>query len=454
MRDVVVVGAGPVGLLAAGLLARFGASVELLEAAASPLLRTRASTVTTRSMEILALHGVPREDFERVEAGHWAGARVDLQHLDSEHAGLWRLSQPRLCATLRRWTEEAGVVHTAPWRVVDVAQDDDGVSVRSSTGESRRARFLLGCDGADGTVRAAAGIAVRTRPARHRFLRADVQGRPVAARRFERVGDLTVTSGPLEPGTARIMIHDRGRRTAFEADPRLVCALWHQATGQRLDPDWLEWVEAFDDEEVVVTTLRSGRVLLAGDAVRQCLPVGGECLNAGLLDAHALAWRLSAVLAGAPSDLVDAGVAERLAATWRGVDDVREQVDVLYGGLPPTGAPSADRADRVAGLDLADPSADPPVGRRLADRDLVALVGPARAEVARASLREGVAVLVGEVEAETVGGRRVRLLPRLDGGSTVVLLRPDGHPLVVHDPETALARALDAACPRVGVPVP
>ncbi|MCO7238630.1 hypothetical protein, partial [Aeromicrobium sp. CnD17-E] len=80
--------------------------------------------------------------------------------------------------------------------------------------------------------------------------------------------------------------------------------------------------------------------------------------------------------------------------------------------------------------------------------------GPAGAEVARASLREGVAVLVGEVEAETVGGRRVRLLPRRDGGSTVVLLRPDGHPLVVHEPETALARALDAACPRVGVPVP
>lgn len=107
--DVLVVGAGPVGTLLAGALARQGASVLLLERETDIPGQTRASTLNARSMEIMSALEVPDlADWPHSMMGHYAGLPVSLAEIDRPWAGLWRMPQPDLVRLLRDWPPATG----------------------------------------------------------------------------------------------------------------------------------------------------------------------------------------------------------------------------------------------------------------------------------------------------------------------------------------------------------
>ncbi len=186
--DVLVVGAGPVGLMLAGDLAAAGAAVVVLDRLPAPMAESRASLLTDRTAVLLAdrgLHALLAEAAPEPNA-HFAGLPFALP--GPVHR---KVAQHRTEAALARRATAEGVVLCRAHELTDLRQDEHGVTV-SVTGPAGpvplTARYLVGCDGVDGPTRALAGIGRATRTATRELLRADIHGVTIPPRRFERTG--------------------------------------------------------------------------------------------------------------------------------------------------------------------------------------------------------------------------------------------------------------------------
>ncbi len=332
VADVLVAGAGPSGLLLAGILAGGGARVTVLESRQVPNPQTRASTLHARAMEILAAHGVGfGRELPRATHGHYAGIPVDLSQVDSKWAGVWRCPQPELVRTLTGWARQRGVrVHY-------------GERVSSLRGQGRRciaetadgafaASLVVAADGQASTLRSLLGIECEgARPARV-LVQADLLNAEVPGRRFERRGRYTVTAAPLSAEVTRVMIHDPLWTIGEVRTPEDLRSAWRDATGDEL-PVEPSWLRTFGDDTRVAGRLVADRVVLCGDAAHPFIPIGGQALNTSIMDAEALGRRVLDHLAGADRALLDyqderlvqlRSVAQRLRAQARLLFDTDE----------------------------------------------------------------------------------------------------------------------------------
>ncbi|UCM87082.1 FAD-dependent monooxygenase [Streptomyces marincola] len=510
--DVVVVGAGPVGLLLAGELRRCGAEVTVLEQRAAPREESRATTLHARTMEIFAGRGLapfldaaagapeagagtgPGDAFRtlpRVSHGHFGGIRLDLS-LPGPYAGQWKLPQPRTEALLRRWALSLGARLLTGHTLRQLTEHGDAVAAQAEgpAGTLRlRARYLVGCDGEDSTVRRLAGIPFEGTPTRRELLAADVAGLTIRDRRFETGPRGLAVAASNGDGPTRVMVHafDRPvrRRAGTAPDFAEVADVWRRVTGEDITAGAPVWTHAFGDACRQAAVYRKGRVLLAGDAAHQQLPVGGQALNLGLQDAVNLGWKLALTARGlAPDTLLDTYHDERHAAGRRTQDSVRTQMWLLLGG-PRAEAPRAVLSELIAhepgarrhfarlvsGLDIRYGDAPdtacghPWVGAVFPQLPLRLADGAA---VTGAPLRAGrgtLLVLAATAAAEThdwtkpTGPWADRVdvvtarpdpaappeaaVPPAVGEGAAVLIRPDGHVAWAGDaPSTALADAL------------
>ncbi|MGW5383198.1 SDR family oxidoreductase [Nocardia sp. NPDC003963] len=342
--DVLITGAGPVGLLLAGDLAAAGVRVTVLEQLVEPTTESRASTLHTRTMEVLAERGV----LDRLGAlptggpGHFGGLRLDLTAADPGHrfAGQWKCPQTELEAVLQKRAAGAGALLRRGHRLTDLDSDDTGVWAETVTGTGTRHRYraayLVGCDGERSTVRELAGFVFPGAAASREMLRADVAGIDIPARRFERFPHGLAVSARRPDGSSRVMVHVYGstpREVAGEPGFAEIAAAWKQVTGESIDGGQPLWRNVFDDTSRQVTRYRRGRVLLAGDAAHRQMPVGGQALNLGLQDAADLSGRLIAGLAGAAEATeLDAYHHARHPAGARTLSNIRAQTLLLLGG--------------------------------------------------------------------------------------------------------------------------
>ncbi|WP_435973402.1 FAD-dependent monooxygenase [Streptomyces sp. Qhu_M48] len=355
--DVVVIGAGPTGLMLAGELRLGGADVIVLEARATPTTESRASTLHARTMELLddrgllAALGTPPSE----PRGHFGGIPLDLT-LPGPHPGQWKVEQTRTEALLQEWATGLGAdlrrghaLHslTVTETYVEAgAAGPDGDEVRV------RARYLVGCDGERSTVRALAGAEFPGQEARRELLRADVAGIDVPNRRFQRLpGGLAVAA--RRDGVTRVMVHAFGRpaspRTGEPAFAEVV-DVWKRVTGEDIGGGTPLWVNAFHDANRQLTHYREGRVLWAGDAAHQQMPIGGQALNLGLQDAVNLGWKLAATVRGtAPAGLLDTYHEERHAVGRQVLANIRAQALLLLGG--PEAEPVRSLLGPLIGLD-------------------------------------------------------------------------------------------------------
>ena len=433
---VLVVGAGPVGLLLAGELRVAGVPVTVVDRLAAPTTESRASQLSTLTAELLAERGVDALLAEAVPepGGHVAGLRLDLTGLPSAWAGNWKVPQYRTEAVLAERAEKLGATIHRPYELVGLEQRDGSVRCTLDTPDGARtveAGWVVGCDGTGSTVRELAGIATDRTAATLEMLRADVTGVPIPTRRFERTGrGLAVAM--TRDGVTRVMVHELGRPPVARAGPPSfdeVVRRWRAVTGDDIAAGTPVWVDAFDNERALATEYRRGRVLLAGDAAHWHLPIGGQALNTGLQDAVGLGWRLAG---WAPPGLLDSYARERRAVAARVLDAVAAQELLLLGGpevdpvrevlaellrLEPAGRLLAEAA---ANLDIRyEPGDHPLVGGRLAG------VSTGEEPVL---LRPGSPA--PDRTVRLTSGCRLRLVHRdlpAAAGTSGVLLRPDGY---------------------------
>ncbi|NBM19178.1 FAD-dependent oxidoreductase [Streptomyces sp. GC420] len=339
--QVIVVGAGPVGLLLAGELALRGVQVTIVEQRHAPAAQSRASTLHARTMELLDSRGLlpdlgraPREP-----RGHFGGIPLDLT-LPGPYPGQWKVPQTKTEAILEEWALGLGADLRCGHTLHAVA--DRGTHVEAAATSRHgdrvtlRAPYLVACDGQDSTVRRLTGAGFPGTAATRELLRADVDGLDIPDRRFERLPGGLAVAARNPAGTTRVMVHEFGAKPRERtAAPRFdeIADAWKRVTGEDISGGTPLWVNHFDDANRRLTHYRHGRILFAGDAAHRQMPIGGQALNLGLQDAYNLGWKLAADLDGtAPAGLLDTYHSERAAVGAAVLGNIRAQAQLLLGG--------------------------------------------------------------------------------------------------------------------------
>jgi len=339
MRDteVLIVGAGPTGLVLALWLARLGVRVRIVDKTAEPGTTSRALAVQARTLELYRQLGLADAVVERgrkmVAANLWAAgnkvARVSFGDMgeglspfpyalifsQDEHE---RLLIERLVETgvdVERQTELAGF-DDADGRVRARLKRPDGMV------EPCEAAYIAGCDGAHSTVREALRIGFPGGTYSHLFYVADVDaGGATMNGELHAALDTTdfLIVFPLkQEGRARLI---GTVRTDAEDQPENLS--WNDVSRRviewmRIDVKRVNWFSTYRVHHRVADRFRAGRAFVLGDAAHIHSPVGGQGMNTGIGDAVNLAWKLAAVVHGrADASLLDSYEPERIAFARR-----------------------------------------------------------------------------------------------------------------------------------------
>jgi 2-polyprenyl-6-methoxyphenol hydroxylase-like FAD-dependent oxidoreductase len=320
--QVLIVGAGPTGLaLATSLLSR-GNQVLVVDRMAAGANTSRAAAVNARTLEVLDEIDVARR---MVKAGLIAprftvrqGAStlmpIDFSALPTEFPYTLMISQAETEALLAERLTELGGEVRRPATLTRLSQDRDGVTATFDDGETIRARFVVGCDGAHSTVRELAGIGFAGGEYAESFTLADVRLAGKAPSDevilFYSMDGLNVVA-PLPGGIHRIVAPSAD---APEVPSRKFVQGILDTRGfgpGRTEVTDLIWGSRFRIHHRVADAYRTGRLLLAGDAAHVHSPAGGQGMNLGIQDAVVLASMLHDVLHGDSDTALDAYSASR-----------------------------------------------------------------------------------------------------------------------------------------------
>ncbi|MFI8966736.1 FAD-dependent oxidoreductase [Streptomyces sp. NPDC053493] len=324
--DVLVVGAGPTGLLLAGDLAAAGLRVTLVERRDGGIGNlTRAFAVHARTLEQLDARGLADE---LVATGTpltslrlFGRLSLDLSRLRTRFPFLLITPQYEVERLLERRALSTGVEFRYGTRLRGLRQDADTVTAELTGPDgpvTLRASYLVGADGVRSTVRDAIGLPFPGASVIRSLVLADVRltEEPGRLLTVAATGDAFAFIAPFGDGWYRVMGWDRTRQVP-DSDPvdlEEVRTLARRALGTDHGMHDARWVSRFHSDERQAPAYRSGRVFLAGDAAHVHSPAGGQGMNTGLQDAANLSWKLAAVLRGDapdPETLLDSYQSER-----------------------------------------------------------------------------------------------------------------------------------------------
>src|ERR1700761_6231309 len=332
--QVLVVGAGPVGMTAASELARFGVSVRIVDKAAARTDKSKALVVWSRTLELLDRGPGGAAPF--VDAGFKAHAvnlvagdgklmgHVSMDSVKSPYPYGLMLPQSETERLLEARLASLGVTIERNTEVLGYKTTEDGIEAQlhraDGTEDTVQASWLLGCDGAHSIVRHTLGVPFAGETMDSDWILADVHMSgyhfpdsepsvywhkdgvfvifPISPGRYRVIADLPLTPGKLPPQPtleqAQAVIDQRGPGGLKAFDPI--------------------WLAGFRINGRKVANYRSGRIFLLGDAAHVHSPAGGQGMNTGMQDAFNLAWKLALVIRGAGADsLLDSYSPERSA---------------------------------------------------------------------------------------------------------------------------------------------
>jgi 3-(3-hydroxy-phenyl)propionate hydroxylase len=464
---VVIAGGGPTGQMLAGELALAGVDVAIVERRGrQDLIGSRARGLHSRTIEVLDQRGIADRflaEGQAMQVQAFASVRLDISDFPARHNYGLALGQDHFERILAAWVSELGVPIAREREVTGFAQDDTGVDVELSGGQSLRAQYLVGCDGGRSLIRKAAGIEFPGWDPSVSSLIAEAEMSEEPEWGIRHDGNGTQALGKLGDGKrAGVVVTERYAGQASEPTlrdlSRALIAVWGTDYGVHSPT----WISRFTDMTRQAASYRKGRVLVAGDAAHVHYPVGGQGLNIGVQDAVNLGWKLAQVVSGtSPESLLDTYHAERhpvaarvlrftMAQTALSRSDAR--IDALrdtMSELLSMDEPRKRFAGTMSGLDIHyDLGAGHPLlGRRMPDLDLVTAGGPVRVFTLLHDARP-VLLNLGEPGGFdiTPWADRVQLIDAKYAGTwelpvlgavtapAAVLIRPDGYVAWVGDP--------------------
>ena len=329
--QVLVVGAGPTGLvLAAQLLAR-GIDTRIVDKGDGPARESRAVSVHARTLEVLDTMGLADAFIEhghrgrrfRMYAGHRSLLNLDMTRNGSRYGFILNLAQSETERLLRSRVRELGGTIEQRSELVGLSQRGDGVdaTLRDANGRETeiRAGYVVGCDGAHSRVRHELGLAFAGQPYAGDFLLADVGlngvGNEDSSHLFFRPDGRTLVCLPMAQHRWRVVMPNAGERGGRPPTLEEVQEQVRQRAPWPITVSDPGWLACFRCHLRSTTAYRRGRVLLAGDAAHIHTPAGGQGMNTGMMDAANLAWKLALVAGGHAADsLLGTYETERLPA--------------------------------------------------------------------------------------------------------------------------------------------
>jgi 2-polyprenyl-6-methoxyphenol hydroxylase-like FAD-dependent oxidoreductase len=365
IHDVIIAGAGPVGLFLAGELALAKCSVLVLEKAENPHSPLKQFPFGIRGLSAPTVEALYRRGLlERLEVhkrlrnphktstpegsrrqvGHFAGIPFLEGNIDSSQ---WRRRLPsstetnlisemeELESVLARRAEALGVEIKRELAITDFQQTANGVTVQSGD-HYFEANWLVGCDGSRSVVRKAGGFEFAgTEP---EFTGYSAQVDIADPEKLGPGRNLTPRGMYFQsqPGYLLMLEFDGG--AAHRAEPptlQHVQATLRRVSNTGVTINALHAATTWTDRARQATTYRNGRVLLAGDAAHIHSPLGGQGLNLGIGDAMNLGWKLAATIQGkAPEGLLDSYQTERHPLGVQVLDWSRAQVAIMKPDPP------------------------------------------------------------------------------------------------------------------------
>ncbi|MGH2991031.1 MAG: FAD-dependent monooxygenase [Solirubrobacterales bacterium] len=474
---VVIAGGGPTGLMLAGELALAGVDVAIVERRPShDLAGSRAGGLLSRTIEVLDQRGIADRilaEGQVAQVGGFGSIPLDISDFPTRHdygLGLWQNHIERILAG---WVGELAVTIYRGREATGIAQDDTGVDVELSDGQSLRAEYLVGCDGGRSLVRKETGIEfpgwdpttsaliaeAEMAEEPELGIRRDARGIHSFGRVEYEVRDGEVVY--MDGGPVRIMVTEGRPGPAGEPTLRDLSEALIAVYGTDYGIHSPTWISRFTDMTRQAAAYRDGRVLLAGDAAHVHHPVGGQGLNTGVQDAVNLGWKLAQVVnQTSPEILLDTYHAERHPVAARVLrntmaqtallrpDDRTKALGDIISELLSMDEPRTRFAAMMSGLDIHYDLGEghPLLGRRMPDLDLVTANGALRVFTLLHDARP-VLLNLGEaggfditpwadrvrlVDAEYVGAWELPALGAVTA-PTAVLIRPDGYVAWVGD---------------------
>ncbi|MEA2506356.1 MAG: 3-(3-hydroxy-phenyl)propionate hydroxylase [Actinomycetota bacterium] len=432
---------------------------------------SRAGGLHSRTIEVFDQRGIAERFLAEglvAQVQGFAFNRLDISDFPTRHnygLGLWQNDIERILAG---WVGELAVAFYRGREVTGFAQDDTGVDVEVSDGESLRAEYLVGCDGGRSLVRKAAGIDFPGWDPTTSALLAEVEmtEEPELGIRQDEFGTHSFGRVKYEIRDGEIIYADKGPVGVMVSEQNVGST--NEPTLGDLSEALIKiygtdygihspiWITRFTDMTRQAASYREKRVLLAGDAAHVHYPAGGQGLNTGVQDAVNLGWKLAQVVKEiSPPSLLDTYHVERhpvaarvlrntmaQTALMRPADARLEALRDTVSELLSMDEPRKRFAAMLSGLDIHYDLGEghPLLGRRMPDLDLHTNDGPTRVFTL---LHEARPVLLNLEEG---GGfdispwaDRVRLVDARHDGTwelpvlgeiaapPAVLIRPDGH---------------------------
>jgi 2-polyprenyl-6-methoxyphenol hydroxylase-like FAD-dependent oxidoreductase len=330
-HDVVIAGAGPVGLALAAELTRLGAPPLLLDKLPAGANTSRAAVIHARTLEVLDPLGVTPQLLEngivvptfRIRDRDRVLASISFKDLHTPYPFTLMCPQDRTEAVLLRRLRMLGGAVQRPYELVSCRPVRDEVELQCKSPESLhqlRAKWLVGCDGMQSTVREHASIPFEGGAYEENFLLADVEmawplDREEVSLFFSSEGLMVVAPLPGEHFRIVATVESdpdgaRAPRTPSMADFQRIL----EQRGPRHTPAIrrMVWSSRFHVHHRIAKVLRKGQILLAGDAAHVHSPAGGQGMNTGIQDAISLAAALSEVLRNRDEAVLDAWQESRL----------------------------------------------------------------------------------------------------------------------------------------------
>jgi 2-polyprenyl-6-methoxyphenol hydroxylase-like FAD-dependent oxidoreductase len=389
---------------------RAGVDVAIVERRASQdLPGSRAGGLHSRTIEVLDQRGIADRFLSQGQVAQVQGFAMkplDISDFPTRHnygLGLWQNHIERILAG---WVGELAVTIYRGREVTEFAQDDTGVDVELSAGQSLRAEYLVGCDGGRSVIRRAAGIEFPGWDPTTSALIAEVEiaEEPEWGIRQDDLGvhsfgrlEYEIRDGEIvfaDEGPVGVMVTEAHPGAASEPTLRDLSEALISVYGTDYGIHSPTWITRFTDMSRQAASYRDGRVLLAGDAAHVHSPAGGQGLNTGVQDAVNLGWKLAQVVQEiSPESLLDTYHAERHPVAARVLRNTMAQTalmrpaDARLEALRNTVSeqlsmdePRKRFAGMLSGLDIHYDLGEGHqlLGRRMPDLDLVTAKGPLR----------------------------------------------------------------------------